>query len=264
MRNVVGGVVALAFAFSIIITGMGCTPVGEDIVPIYPWDCEIAPFGYRCGFVKHEWKEISWPGGRKNVDVKGNGMKGYKINFNCSIIGVDSCWPLFMSPVIDDASSTWSQDTWDFEIDCIPVDCAGRSVPDCWRCIRMKDLHGKEIVNQHTVSGAGLCAPRYRCNGGICIPYPDGIYTTPNCNNACQGGGGGSGDGSGGGGDSGGGGGGCVDCDCYYETSYTYVQQGEGSDCWARYSQTRYICGGQIRWETDAEFDGLECGNDFQ
>lgn len=203
---------------------------------------------------KKERKRISWETGSDEVALEGYGECAYKVKCNCSESQVVH-WPKYLTPRV--TATTWEQEVIDMKADCRSELCP---FPSCMIVSIWCDGSGSEVPPPRRFRSLGGKCPRYKCSGGQCVRDDvNGTYTTAHCDGACAGGGG---SGDGGGGDSGGGGGGCVDCDCYYETTYTYIQQ--SSDCWARYSQTRYVCGGQVRWETDAEFDGLECGADFQ
>lgn len=203
--------------------------------------------------VKKETKRISWETSSQEVELEGYGECAYKLRCNCADSQVVH-WPMYLTPEVD--ATNWKQDVIDMKADCRSELCP---FPSCMIVSIWCNAAGSQILPPRTFRSFGQC-PRYKCSNGQCVRDDvNGSYTTPDCSGACGAGGGGGG---GGGGETGGGGG-CTECDCYYQTTFTYVQQEPGSDCYARYSQTKYVCSGQVQWEGDAVFDGIECGLAF-
>ena len=89
--------------------------------------------------------------------------------------------------------------------------------------------------------------------GRSCGPCADGQSRTESSSGSCSSGGGGGG---GGGGDEEPGGG-CTNCNCYYQTTYQWVNLEDG--CGDKYQQVNYVCDGVVVTEGSWEYLGWSC-----
>ena len=140
-------------------------------------------------------------------------------------LDIASYWPDFFTPTVEGLK--WSQIVQSYRVECdYWANVCPRIFPiDSgirWRCVR------RDLGEPETFSVTGACPP---------IGSP---------------GGGGSGEEDEGGG--------CINCDCFYETVYTFEPDMEiGDGCGDVYSQVNYVCGGNVVTSFGQRHEGFTC-----